>query len=72
MTCTDSDSEVSSMTGQRSDRHAGRERGLLDHGRGHALVEHRAPSITNVPNTRLVKNPRESLTRIGVLPSAAT
>ena len=31
-----------------------------------------APSITNVPNTRLVKKPRESLTTMGILPSACT
>ena len=31
-----------------------------------------APSITKVPNTRLVKKPRESLTTMGILPSACT
>jgi hypothetical protein len=31
-----------------------------------------APSFVKVPNTRLVKKPRESLTTIGVLPICCT
>ncbi len=52
---------------QRTDRHAGITRAVLDHRRGHAFLQHRWPSLMKAPQTREVKKPRLSLTTIGVL-----
>ena len=72
MTWTESDSEVSSITASGPTGMPTASAACSISGAGTPSASIVAPSMTKVPNTRLVKKPRESLTTIGVLPIALT